>query len=208
MIRNRSSDNVINFPKADAARLEQAIRAFDKGDQTTSLREQFLLLAGKEMKEANYFLGCMSEDGTNGAARDARTALRYYEKSIEDFGYVEGYLAAARLLYHGGGEVEQDLRRAFRFYQLVAERHGHPVACFMLGRMYQRGEGTTKDLVAARLWYEKAVSHGSVYGKLNLAMLEAEEGRVLKSLRMRFCAGVAAFLIARKDRRDTRLRGG
>jgi hypothetical protein len=207
MMRDRSSDNVIDFPKAEAVRLEQAIRAFDRGDQTPSLREEFQLLARKGVREANYFLGCMSEDGTNGARRDAQTALRYYEQSIEDFGYVEGYLAAARLLYHGG-EVEQDLRRAFRFYRLVAESHGHPVACFMLGRMYQRGEGTAKDLVAARLWYDKAISRGSVYGKLNLAMLEAEEGRLLKSLRMRLSAGLSAFFIARKDRRDARLRGG
>jgi len=208
VVRSRSFDsNVIEFPKGDQVRLERAIQTFDNGNQLPELFQEFKILADKGLREANYFLGCMCEDGTNGVPKDLQSALRYYEKSIEGFGYIEGYLAAARLLYHGG-DIDQDYERALRYFEHVARGNGHPVACFMLGRMYQHGNGTAKDLKLARYWYEKAVAGGSVFGTLNLAMLEAEEGRILRSLYLRITAGIRAFLISRKEPRDIRLRGG
>jgi TPR repeat protein len=193
MARDRASDsNVIEFPKGDRIRLEQAIHKFDDGDTSTELYKEFDALAGKGLREAAYFLGCMFEDGSNGATKDLPAALKQYEKSVVEFGYVEGYLALARLLYHGDG-IEQDFTRAFRYYEHVATKHGHLVACFMLGRMFQRGEGATKDLARARFWYEKSIGMGSVYGMLNLAMLEAEEGRYLRGLFLRIWAGFQAF---------------
>lgn len=208
MVRVRSADsNVIEFPKGDQVRLESAIRAFDSSDQSSELLEEFRILAAKGLKEAHFFLGCIYEDGSNGVSRDQQSALRFYEESIEGFGYIEGYLGAARLLYHGEG-IQQDCNRAFRYYEHVARNNGHPVACFMLGRLYQRGEGTAKDFKAARSWYDKAVSLGSVYGILNLAALEAEEGRTLRSLCLRVRAGINALAIARRDAKDIRLRGG
>lgn len=208
MPRDRSADNnVLPFPQADTVRIERAIAAFDRGDQSAALLEEFRLLAERGVKEANYFLGCIFEDGSNGAARDLQKAIEHYEESVNGFGYVEGYLAVARLLYHGLG-VRQDLSKAFEYYHRVATRHKHPVACFMLGRMYQRGEGTSPDAAVARSWYSKAVASGSIYGMLNLAMLEFQQGNWLKALWLRIRAGVNAFLIARKDRRDIRLRGG
>lgn len=208
LVRDRASDrNVIEFPKGDRIRLEQAILKFDGGDTSTELYKEFDALARKGLREADYFLGCIFEDGSNGATRDLIAALEHYEKSIVEFGYVEGYLAMARLLYQGDG-IEQDFTRAFRYYEHVATKHGHLVACFMLGRMLQRGEGVAKDLAKARSWYEKSVSMGSVYGMLNLAMLEAEEGHYFRSLCMRIRAGFQAFRIRKAIHNDVRLRGG
>lgn len=208
MARNRSADsNIVEFPQSDRIRLEQAIQAFDNGDSSHRLFEEFMLLANKGLREANYFVGCMYEDGSNGIPKNPESALRYYEHSIEGLGYVEGYLAAARLWYHGDG-VNQEFDRALRYYEHVARGSGHLVACFMMGRMHQRGQGTSRDLAQARDWYSKAISAGSVYGILNLAMLEAEEGHILTSLWLRIRAGIKAFMIARRDPRDIRLRGG
>jgi TPR repeat protein len=206
--RNRSSDNnVLAFPQADRIRLDRAIKAFDSGDKSHALYEEFFNLAKKGIREANYFVGCMYEDGSNGVSKNVETALQFYENSIEGFGYTEGYLAVARVLYHGE-EVPQDYQRAFRYYEHVAINSGHLVACFMLGRMFQYGQGVVKDTNAARHWYGKAISAGSIYGLLNLSMLEAEQGREFKSVFLRICAGMRAFFIALKDRTDIRLRGG
>jgi TPR repeat protein len=207
MLRSRlAHGNVVEFPKGDNLRLDQAIEAFGK-DPSPELFERFKSLSQKGMKEADYFLGLMYEDGTNGVPRDLRLALRQYEQCAEEFGYVEAYIAAARLLYHGEEGVSQNHARAFDLYRRVAEGNGHAVACFMLGRMYQRGEGIGKDIVLAREWYGKAITAGNVYGLLNLAMLEWDEGYFARSLWLRLRAGFAAFRIARNNRRDARLRG-
>lgn len=207
MPRDRSADKVVRFPKGEGLRLEHAIDAFDRGVRTVELVDQFRDLIARGLSEAHFFLGCLYEAGYNGKPADMRAALAEYKSSIDEFGYVEGYLAAARLLYHGHG-VGQDLRAAFRYYSHVASRHTHPVAAFMLGRMYHRGEGVNADLVEARRWYEKSIARGSVYGMLNLAMLEYDLGHYLKALVLRFKAGLMAFAIALRDRRDMRLRGG
>lgn len=199
--------NVVDLPRNNELRLEQAIQAFDAGDKSPSLFQQFVDLVDKGFKEANYFLGCMYEDGTNGVTKNLSNALYYYEKSVEGFGYLEGYLAVARLLYHGT-DVQQDYLRAFQYYQHVAQQRNHLVALFMLGRMYQYGTGVNKDPKQARAWYSKAIAAGSIYGMINLAMLEAEEGHFVRNVLLRIRAGVWAFLIARRNPRDIRLRGG
>ena len=201
------SGSIVPLRLSDEVRLEKAIDAFDAGDQSPELFKEFTDLIDRGVKEANYFVGYMYEEGSNGVEKNPAYALHYYEKSVEDFGYVEGYLALARMFYHGDG-VAQDYERAFQYYEHVATQRNHPVAIFMLGRMYQNGTGIRKDLGEARALYEKAISAGSVYGMINLAFLEAEEGHLLKSLLLRVRAGVSAFMISRKDSRDPRLRGG
>lgn len=199
--------SILKFPSTTESRLEAAIRAFDSGDKSKELLDEFIDLINKGFKEANYYIGCMYEDGTNGVQKNPEHAFFYYKQSVEGFGYLEGYLALARLYYHGTG-VPQNYHRAFEYYNHVAQKKEHPVACFMLGRMYQYGTGTDRDLQLARNCYMRAIVQGSVYGMINLAMLEAEEGNMLKSIGLRIKAGLYAFWIARKNPHDARLRGG
>jgi TPR repeat protein len=199
--------NVVGFPRGADLRLENAIESFDAGDSSPELFKEFIDLIDKGLKEANYFVGCMYEDGTNGTVKNLAHAFHYYQKSVEGFGYLEGYLAQARLLYHGNG-IAQDYERAFQYYRHVVEQREHPVALFMLGRMFQHGTGVKKDIREARVWYGRAIAAGSIYGMINLAMLEYEEGHHLKSLLLRIKAGINAFLLARRNPRDVRLRGG
>jgi TPR repeat protein len=201
-------DNIIEFPKSRPVRLERAIASFDAGDGSKELVDEFQSLADSGFAEANYFLGCICEDGSNGQARNLPLALRHYEKAASEIGYLEAYLALGRLLYHGDGGVEKNLLRAKKVYETVKNYNSHPVACFMLGRMYQRGEGTEKDLDKAERLYKMAIDKGSVFGTLNLAMLRAETGAYLSSVVLRMKAGIQAFLIARKNPHDPRLRGG
>lgn len=198
--------NVIDLPSSIEARLERAIAAFDSGDTSPLLLKEFLDLVDKGDKEANYFVGMIYEDGVCGVPQNLESAFFYYQKSVEGFGYLEGYLALARLFYHGCG-VKQDFNKAFEYYMHVVNQKDHLVAFFMLGRMYQRGEGVGVDFKEARKWFERAIAKGSIYGMLNLAMLEIEEGHWFRSLVLRLNASWIAIFLARKNKRDIRLRG-
>lgn len=204
---SRRPENVVELPSSVEARLEKAIAAFDAGDNSPALLDEFLDLINKGSQEANYYVGMIYEDGTNGAEKNPEFALFYYQKSAEGYGYLQGNLAVARMHYHGAG-VPQNYTKALEYYSHVAQQNEHFVASFMLGRMYHHGQGIEKDLKKAREWYERAIAKGSVYGMLNLAMLEAEEGHWLRSLVLRVKAGWTAFRISRKNPRDPRLRGG
>lgn len=198
---------LLQFRLPVGSRLEAAISYFDSGDNTKELYEEFIDLIDNGCKEANYYVDCMYEDGTNGVQKNPAHAFFYYTQSVNGFGYVEGYLTLARLYCHGVG-VPQNYEQAFFYYDHVAQKKEHPVACFMLGRMYQYGTGPKKDLKLARAWYLRSIAQGNVYGMLNLANLEFEEGHLLSGLWLRIKAGLYAFWIARKQPHDARLRGG
>ena len=195
------------------ARLEAAIEAFDSGDKSRKLFDEFISLIDAGYAEANYFVACMYEDGTNGVSKNLEYAYFYYQQSAES-GYVEGYLAVARFNYWGHG-IPRDFDLAYRYYSQILELKNPTapyfilgVAYFMLGRMYQYGEGVKKDIEAARAWYGKSITQGSVYGMINFAILETQEGNLIKGLYLRIKAVVCSVLIARKDLRDPRLRHG
>jgi TPR repeat protein len=204
-----SSDDgkVVKLRPRHDTRLETAIKAFDSGDDSPDLFREFVDLIDHGFKEANYFVGCMYEDGTNGVEKNPHHALHYYQKSIEGYGYLEGYLAVARLLYHGD-VVSRDYDKAFQYYEHVVSNCDSPVALFMLGRMYQQGAGVAQDLSKARSLFLRAMATGSVYAMINMALLEAQEGHWIRSLMLRARASVCTFLIARRNPRDARLRGG
>ena len=202
-----SNSNVVHLPLTKDAELATAILAFDAGDDSAALAERFLNLRRRGVVEAAYFLGCMHEDGSNGVPLSFDRAFDYYDETAAQLSYVEGYLAAARMLYHGKG-VPQDFKKAFQYYELVADQKGNLVAQFMVGRMYQRGEGVEQNINQARAYYRRAIEQGSVYAALNLSMLEWQEGRWLASIGHRLKAAIGAFRISRRDPRDYRLRGG
>jgi TPR repeat protein len=206
-MRQKSNKKVVDLSSSIKARLEKAITAFEAGDQSPALLDELRELINKGSKEANYYVGMIYEDGANGVEKSLEFAFFYYQKSTEGHGYVQGNLALARMHYHGVG-VPRNYATAFEYYEHIAKQNDNLVACFMLGRMYQHGEGVERDLTKARECYARAISKGSVYGMLNLAMLEAAEGRWLKSIALRAAAGWAAFRISRKNPGDPRLRGG
>lgn len=189
--------------RTDSDQLENAVRRFDNGENTKLLYDEFVSLVNAGYDEANYFLGCINEEGSNGVDKSIDHAFFYYQRSVETIGYVEGCLAVARLKYQSD-ELGKDYEFAFKHYQLVSD---HIVAMFMLGRMYQYGQGVMKNLVTAREFYDKSIARGSVYGMINLALLETEEGNWLKSKMLRLRAGFNTMLISCKNKRDIRLRG-
>lgn len=58
--------------------------------------------------------------------------------------------------------------KAVRLYTKAASLN-NPRAMFMLGGMYERGEGVKKNLIEAVVWYKKSASLGSVSALKQLA---------------------------------------
>ena len=96
-------NNIIESPQSRSLRMVKALNAFDAMDDSKLLADEFRLLAETGLAEANFYLGCMYENGNNGLPEDIPLALEQYEQ-IKDY-------------------------------------NQNPIACFMLGRIYQYGEG-------------------------------------------------------------------
>ena len=185
--------------------LELAIKLFDQGDSSKDLFDLFIQLIDCGFAEANYFVGCMYEDGSNGVERNLEHARFYYQQSIDELGYLEGFLAVARFYYFGHG-VPEDFGIAYKYFSHVAHYAKHPVAYVMLGRMNQYGQGTEINAEAARTLYINAIQLGNISGMINRAVLERSEGYFFRAVFLYCKASLMAFCIRMKSPKDARLR--
>lgn len=210
----KSAKNIIEFPTSKSIRMQLAIKAFEKKENMTNLAAELMSLADEGFPEADLLLGNLYEEGTANSSeylpfvKDYTRALQHYELAAKEGGYTEAYLALGRIFYHGGGGIEKDLPRAKDMYEKVKKTNQHPVACFMLGRMYQYGEGVKKDLNKAEHLYNMAIEKGNLWGMVNLALLYEEKKMYLSSLLLRAKAGIQSIFIYCKNPCDERLRGG
>jgi TPR repeat protein len=198
--------NIIEFPLNRSMRLEKAIKAFEAGDGSRYLAEEFRSLSKSGFPEASIYLGYLYEDGSNNLPRDVSLAFEHYEWAASEIGFVEAYMAQARILYHGKGDIDKDIQSAKEMYELIVNETQNPIACFMLGRIYQNGEGIDKNLDEAERLYNMAIEKGNVWGMLYLAELYAEKKMYFSNLKIRIRAVIQAFKISRKNPNDTRLR--
>lgn len=205
--RFRGRDKIVAHPSGLQSRLDRAIEQFDKSDSLADVLREFIALIDAGCKEAYFFAGCIYEDGGKDVERNIENAVFYYKRSVEELGYVEGYLALGRLYYYGIG-VGRDYDKAFEYYSLVAEHSENPIAQMMLGRMYLHGHGVQRDLAKARTYLSGAASSGNVHAIKSLAILEEDSGNRVTGIVLRLKAGVAAFLIGCRNMKDYRLRAG
>lgn len=77
--------------------------------------------------------------------------------------------------YWGEGK-SQDFVKAFESYKRASE-NGQPAAMYMLGWMYQAGQGVPIDVDSAKYWYKKAIALG--YGGARKHLKELEENIVI-----------------------------
>ena len=61
----------------------------------------------------------------------------------------------------------QNDAEAVKWFHKAAEQ-GNATAQYNLGRMYQNGEGVTRDFAEARRWYQKAAAQGHEDAKVLL----------------------------------------
>jgi len=61
--------------------------------------------------------------------------------------------------YYQGKGVEKSFSEAMKWFRLAAQ-HRHPRAIFMLGRMYDKGTGTTENPAEAAKYYLQSAELG------------------------------------------------
>lgn len=198
------NSNVLNFPKGDNQRYNAALDLYEMGSHREAL-DQSIALINDGYGHANTLAGIIYEKGGQGVNQDFQKALFYYEMAVDEVGAVEAWLALGRI-YYFGKSVPQNYEKAFYYYSVVDEDTENLVAYLMLGKMYLDGTGVKKNLIKAREYFQKAVKKEAVFGNTYLAMLEQEQGNILKSLFLRLKAAYLAFWITHQNPNDSRLR--
>lgn len=89
-----------------------------------------------------------------------------YDSSTEDES-VEDLLTLGET-YEEGIAVEEDLDKAFYYYNQAAEA-GNPVALNKIGNMYAKGKGCSKNMYKAAYYYKAAAEKGNKYAQHNIA---------------------------------------
>lgn len=113
-------------------------------------KEWFELAAWEGHTVAQYYLGYLYEKG-EGVTKDFGQAARWYLKAIDG-----GEARAARhlgLLYYYG-DLDKDYKTALVYLEKAAEA-GDFVGTWQTAYMYEKGEGTEKDMYKARKYYNQ-----------------------------------------------------
>lgn len=154
----------------------------------TEAFEYFRKAAEKKKANAQYMLGVCYESGI-GIDRDEAESGRLYQLAVKSFQKsAEKGDAEAQLLlgqcYEFGKGTEEDIVTAYKLYSKAADGgnvdakkimrsvntgkdmlqdalQGNAKAQYMLGNIYQRGEGVLKDDSTAVKWYRKAAEQGN-----------------------------------------------
>ena len=91
---------------------------------------------------------------SEGVAGDDAEAVKWYRKAA-DQGHAEAQFRLGDCYRYRGVAVEQDYVQAASWYRKAAEQ-GDTIAQTSLGRMYNVGEGVTKDVVEAYAYFNLA----------------------------------------------------
>ena len=112
--------------------------------------------ANNGFASAQARLGRMYETG-RGVGRDLARAFELYRVASQVGHSADAQYRLAQMFFDGRG-VLQDYGTAVDWY-VKAARGGHPVAQFLIGRMYRDGWGLDPDPVEALAWMTLAAEH-------------------------------------------------
>lgn len=108
------------------------------------------------------------------------------EEDIEDYSSEDDELTIEENLmkgelYYLGNEVEQDYKRAKKYFEKAAD-FGSESAEGYLGLFYEKGYGVDKDIDEALYWYKKAALKGDIFSKYSLGYIYYEGKYVERNL--------------------------
>ena len=160
-------------------------------------------LASAGYPSAQLMLGWMLETG-RGVGQDLPGARSWY-KMVADTGSPEGlfYLGALELRHHRYQQAVESLERA-------ASQHYMP-ALYLLGLMYDMGDGVSVDHQKAYRFYEQAAAMGHLFAERAIAvgMIKGRQGLLQrpKGIYLLLKAVLTAFHLGLRDPESDRLRG-
>jgi len=125
-------------------------------------------------QEAPSMLGLMYADG-RGVTKDNTTAMRWFRKVVEGgaSGKIADQMIKIELRF-----VENETELMKRY--LGEAENGGARAQSILGNMYEKGFGVSKDEAEAFKWYRKAAEQGFGAAQYNLGFMYAEGRGVAK----------------------------
>ena len=142
----------------------------EKTKNFTEAAKWYRMAAEQGFYFAQHELGSLYCNGS-GVEQNASVALVWYHKAAE-----QGYTKSETLLgfaYYVGKvcevKIKRDLAKAGKWFRVVAEKEGEfPYIQYLLGSMYQSGEGVPQNYTEALKWYRKSIEGGdnNAMGKL------------------------------------------
>ena len=93
----------------------------------------------------------------------------HYAADVLNYGLAQEILGSHYQIY-------EDYDKCFEYY-LKASLNGDSGAMIQLGKLYEEGKGTEKNINEAIKWYKEAIEYGEEYGTHNLAMIYLKEGK-------------------------------
>lgn len=159
----------------DAASGKKAFLAGDYAEARRILEP----LADEGDPEALYWTGIMYTRG-QGYEADCREAAFRYEQAARQ-GHADAAFSLGFMLYRGMGASALDCelipdREQAATWLLQAAKAGKARAQFLVGRMYESGEGFARSLDAAFEWLERAAGAGIMEAQYDLGLLYARVG--------------------------------
>lgn len=172
---------LLSLPYPVRAGYRDAEAAFVRGDYTTAQRHCQSVLDARESTRrdrarASYLEGLMARNGF-GMPRDAFAAWLSYSAAAS-LGSPRGRYGMALMLCETGRDLA--LPASFRADRLFGEafpglleeaRNGELLAQAMVGRMYEKGYGVSRDEGEAFSWYRRAAENGSAAAQVNLGLM-------------------------------------
>lgn len=102
----------------------------------------------------------MQLDKQKGLPLDTAKVINFWEKGVKGNSPL-CISALAALYYSGDGIVEPDKTKAFNMLALVPQDKLNDVSMYLLGEMYELGEGTNQNFNAALSYYKQSAVKGN-----------------------------------------------
>jgi uncharacterized protein len=116
---------------------------------------------------------CWMYYNADGIPRDYSEAAKWFRVVAEKGSRPTTEISTLGYLYYAGLGVPQDFNAALILFRRAAEQNDVP-ADYFLGDAYEKGNGVTKDKVAACVWYLEANKNGNAQAGERLKNLEAK----------------------------------
>ncbi|KAF9277137.1 hypothetical protein BGZ88_001346 [Linnemannia elongata] len=129
-----------------------------KSDFSTAMR-WYRRAAKEDDPQGQYNVAKMYEYGF-GVPQDISLAMHWYLKA-ESKGHILAQVCIGDIYAHGVGGFAEDYSEAMKWYLKAEESgQGSAMAEFKIARMYELGQGVSKDESVASMWFQRTSKHG------------------------------------------------
>ena len=150
--------------KADPDEIVQRIKDLNKKDEKNEQLKKDLIQSNKESNKLRLQMASLREQLKQTKSIDQKQLVsEKYIKKSQALTAIDLYNQASDL-YYGRNNQHMDREKAFPLY-LQAANQGHMMAQYSLGLMYQKGNGTTKNLQQSFYWFKKAAQQDYVWAQ-------------------------------------------